>query len=420
MIGVGIGIRIAAGNKGFTPKKYNPIFWLKDLTTPVGGYWVDSSGNNKQIQAATTTVANDSLIMPANDSTIIAALTSAGCYSQFYTDNNTPKTVLISNVSCCYKDYSYYNYFDKKHFLLFASAQTSNRDKFLSYIDTSIFAFNSVQTTIPGNVNIIFQCVTNKYVYVDYGNWGNQAIQRVNATQTNHTLSSTGYQANTTYSIQIFTRKSDKALRKFAVENQGSFGGMNSSQLVGMPLTYLSISNSGSSHSFNSADFVGMPLTLYKLNLSGSNHIMNSSHFVGMPLTSFNISGTINTLSINTSHFTNMSLESFILYGAGTNVTGQISDLPASITTMYIKTVGNGISITSGTLKSWGSAGITCESLYSTSSVDNFLITWSTIAGSGTKTISLAGSNSACTTSNPTVAAAITTLQSKGKTIITN
>ena len=90
-------------------KSLSPIFYIKDLTVIQSGYFVDSSGNNKQIQAATTTVANDSLIMPANDSSIISALTAAGCYSQFYTDNATPKKVLLSNISPCYNDRGYYN-----------------------------------------------------------------------------------------------------------------------------------------------------------------------------------------------------------------------------------------------------------------------------------------------------------------------
>ena len=75
------------------------VLYIPDLVTPVDGKWVDRSGRNKQVLAATTNVANDSLIMPANDADIIGAVTKAGLYSQFYTNNSTPKTVVISEIT---------------------------------------------------------------------------------------------------------------------------------------------------------------------------------------------------------------------------------------------------------------------------------------------------------------------------------
>jgi len=114
-----------------------------------------------------------------------------------------------------------------------------------------------------------------------------------------------------------------------------------------------------------------------------------------------------------------MPLTFWVLYNSGTNVLGQISDFPNSLTTLDIQLSGNGMSITSGTLKAWGSATITLQSSYTTASVDGFLINWAPVATYGLKIISLAGTNQA--RSNTTeVNNAITTLQGKGKTIITN
>jgi len=356
---------------GFNPLSLSPILWIKDLTNVVNGYFIDSSVNGKQIQAATTTTTNDSLIMPANDSQIIAALTSAGCYSQFYTDNSSPKIVKLSNISPCYNDYSYYNYFDKKNLMLFPSAQTSNRDKLLTYINTHICYFNSVQGKTPAQVSITYQCYANKLAYVDYGNWGGQDIQKVNATETDHTIASVGYIANKTYNIQLFTLKNNNGWKKLSIASQTTLNNINSSHFVGMPLINWILYNSGTNNTINSSHFVEMPLTLWRL------------------------------------------------YNSGTNVLGQISDFPDSLTTLEIQLSGNGMSITSGTLKAWGSATITLQSSYTTASVDGFLINWAPVATYGSKTISLAGTNQA--RSNTTeVNNAITTLQGKGKTIFTN
>ena len=123
----------------FNPLKLNPVFWLKDLTTPVNGYWKDYSGKNKQIQAATTTVANDSLIMPANDTDIINALTSAGCYSVFYTNNSTPIKVLKSNILQIYGNQLFFNEWDKMNMCLFSTALTGNNltkmTNFIHYVN---------------------------------------------------------------------------------------------------------------------------------------------------------------------------------------------------------------------------------------------------------------------------------------------
>jgi len=89
-------------------KSLNPVFFIEDLTDVVGGKFVDKSGNNKIISAATKNIANDSLIMPANDTDIIAALTAAGLYSIFYTNDAAPKTVIINTIDTT-NDYIFKN-----------------------------------------------------------------------------------------------------------------------------------------------------------------------------------------------------------------------------------------------------------------------------------------------------------------------
>ena len=94
-----VGVYVGNSNTRSIPQQLGAILYIPDLNTPVNGYWQDKSGKGKLVQAATTTVANDSLIMPANDADIIAALTLAGAYSKYYTNNSTPKKVLVSQVA---------------------------------------------------------------------------------------------------------------------------------------------------------------------------------------------------------------------------------------------------------------------------------------------------------------------------------
>jgi hypothetical protein len=123
-------------------KSLNPVFYIKDLTQVVDGYFVDNSGNNKQIQAATTTVTNDSLIMPANDTDIIAALTAAGCYTYFYTNDLTPKT---NKIGFLQSKYSNFLFFDKNSLVIFnglTSVQVNNLYKKCKYLDYDYLNIN--------------------------------------------------------------------------------------------------------------------------------------------------------------------------------------------------------------------------------------------------------------------------------------
>ena len=119
---IGIGINRQTSG-GFNPKSLLPIFWIKDTSIIVDGKFIDSSGNNHVLTAATTTVANDSIILAANDTSIINALKLARAYWYFYTNDATPKTVLLSSLNCCYVNTLYFNKFQNKNLLLFSDYQ---------------------------------------------------------------------------------------------------------------------------------------------------------------------------------------------------------------------------------------------------------------------------------------------------------
>lgn len=362
---------------GFNPKQLSPIFLIKDLTQVVGGYFVDSSGNNKQIQAATTTTTNDSLILPANDSQIIAAVTAAGCYSQFYTDDSNPKTVLLSNISPCYNDYGYYGYIEKKNYFLCPVAKTTKRDDILNYLNLEILAVQSVQGVTPANVTGTYQCDIGKLAYIDYGNWGNQSVQKVNATLTDHVIASTGYQANTTYQIQLFSQKGDNGFRKLLWNNTNISGNLTLKQLP-TGLTYL-----------------------YWYTLSG-----------------LTVTGTIADLPTGINYLQWYNLTNLI-------VTGTIDQYPSTINNVLINSniVNSNIGYTGGTIPAWGSVAITFQDAWTETELRDFFINWATTAGIGVKTIDFAGNNAAIhvnLTDDPDLYNSIQTLISKGKTLLYN
>jgi hypothetical protein len=68
-------------------------------------------------------------------------------------------------------------------------------------------------------------------------------------------------------------------------------------------------------------------------------------------------------------------------------------------------------------MPAWAATTITIQSGYSTAAVDGFLNAWAPTAGTGTKTINLAGANQPRSSASD---AAVTILNGKGKTIITN
>lgn len=105
----------------------SPVFYIKDALTVVDGKFVDESGNNKVLTASTVLMTNDTITLPASDAAIIAALTAAGMYGFFYTNDTTPKTIAISAIRT---DYSRYWYVSENNriIVLFANP-LSNVDK---------------------------------------------------------------------------------------------------------------------------------------------------------------------------------------------------------------------------------------------------------------------------------------------------
>jgi hypothetical protein len=325
------------GGGGDYIKILSPIFYIKDLTVVSGGYFIDSSGNNKQIQAAQTTVPNDSLILLANDATIIAAVTAAGCYSQYYTDNSHPKTVLITNISPCYRDYGYFGYIEKKNFFFCSTTQTAKRNSILDILKLEILALSSIQTATPAQVSGVYQCAVGKYAYIDYGNWGNQAIQKVNATLTDHTLSSTGYLANTTYNIQLFSVKGDNGFKKISCSNVKLGGNLN---LADLPQNLNFLHFQSLANLTVTGTLADLPQNLSTLNLH--------------TLANLTVTGTLADLP---SGLTYLSLNTL----SNLTVTGTLADLPRNLSTLNLSALPN-LSVT-GTLADLPS-GLTSLNLY--------------------------------------------------------
>jgi hypothetical protein len=127
-----------AGQKTIKPVpiQLGAILYIPDLTTSINGYWVDKSGNNKLVQAATTTVINDSLIMPASDADIIVSLNLAGVYSIFYTNDSTPKKVKLSDLLQTYGTNFYFDEWNKRKMSLFdRSLDTNENSRMINFIN---------------------------------------------------------------------------------------------------------------------------------------------------------------------------------------------------------------------------------------------------------------------------------------------
>lgn len=131
-----VGVYVGSSKKRSIPQQLGAILYIPDLNTPVNGYWQDKSGKGKLVQAATTTVANDSLIMPANDTDIITSLTLAGAYSVFYTTDSIPKKVKLSDILQVYGTSFYFDEWNKRKMSLFdRSLDTNENSRVLDFIN---------------------------------------------------------------------------------------------------------------------------------------------------------------------------------------------------------------------------------------------------------------------------------------------
>jgi hypothetical protein len=302
-----------------------------------------------------------------------------------------------------------------------AITQTDNSFSYLSPFLYDTISFNSVQPGTLNQVTMVLRTMSTKdTVYV---NWGEDAVVKVCGT-TDQTIVSDYGTTSHTYPIAIYGDLSK--LTKLVIANEATVQAVKSSQITACTgMTYLQFSDlSATGHVINSSDLVGLPLTYLRLSyLSTTGITINTANFVGMPLATLFLSN-IGTSghTINTANLVGLPLTYVVFSNLGTTTcTGQISDLPTGLTDLTISNCGQGISISSGTMKAWASTIITLTSAYTTASVDGFLNAWATPAGTGTKTITLSGSGAGIANQARSSAsdAAVTTLQGKGKTIVT-
>jgi hypothetical protein len=99
---------------------------------------------------------------------------------------------------------------------------------------------------------------------------------------------------------------------------------------------------------------------------------------------------------------------------ASGNVTGSIKNLPTGLTLLSLYLVGNAFNIATGPHPAWAATTITLVNVHSSTDVDDFLISWATTAGAGTKTITITKSRTSASD------AAVAALNALGKTINTS
>lgn len=143
----GIANGIGAKKRGISWSSYwrtrilamNPVFFIEDLTVVDGdGNLIDISGNDKKIAVTSaTSMGNDTITMPASDADIIAALTAGGLYRMFYTDDATPRSLLIG-IFCDYGGLRMFSdYHHKNWILLSADASADDLEALYGYLNIS-------------------------------------------------------------------------------------------------------------------------------------------------------------------------------------------------------------------------------------------------------------------------------------------
>ena len=467
---------IGISSNKFSPNNLHPVFWLKDLNTPVNGYWVDYSGNNKQIQAATTTVANDSLIMPANDSQIISALKRLGVYSKYYTNNSTPIKVPIREVAQVSRMLSKvasgslvtgttYNVkgdsivhnsitYNAGDSFIAANANFSGSGTVITGLDNASF-FNAKNKThfVVYNSTQSEQNCNNIYKYIfDYmpvtqmsdsfaitlRGTGSITFDWDDSTTNTYTLS-TSADTNITHTwttrtgLQKNVKVSGNYLGITKLVNNGT--GATSQYTLrcsGMALTFLQL-NSCPLISVTGS-ITGMALTY--LVLASGPLISVTGSITGMVLTYLtlyscpliSVTGSITGMALTylalgicplisvTGSITGMAL-TYLALASGTliSVTGSINSI--SVSTTSINVVNQYLTYPGGALPAWNIA-ITLQCYWTSDMVDAFLIAFALVAPTVTgKTINLAGTNAARTSAS---ASAVTAIQNKGFSVLTN
>ncbi len=111
------------------------------------------------------------------------------------------------------------------------------------------------------------------------------------------------------------------------------------------------------------------------------------------------------------------------LYNLGTSITGGTLNnfVAVNANTLYFSLSGNAVDITTGLTRAWNNCNITITPQtgygYTTAQIDSFLINYDAVAGTGSKTIDLRGANQPRSSASD---AAVSSLISKGRTILTN
>jgi hypothetical protein len=286
-----------------------------------------------------------------------------------------------------------------------------NGDSISSARDTPnnyMFYMKSVQPATLNQLSILLQITTSRDVWID---WGEDDPVKITANAADQTVTSDYGTNNKTYNIKIVG--DIKEILKFYISAEATCSGINSTQIKKFKkLNYLRLVAAGTCI-INSSDLNALLLNTFYLQNSGTGNIINSSDFIEMPLSTWYVvnAGTSNIFTM--SDFSNMPLTTFYIYGTG--AMGNLSDLPTTLSTFGIEV--SKVNITDGTMKAWTNAPITLTGGYTTAEIDGFLNAWAPIAGTSTKNIDLRGTNQARSSASDT---AVTTLGTKGKTILTN
>lgn len=278
--------------------------------------------------------------------------------------------------------------------------------------------FQSIQPSTINQAFITFRIIAGDSITVF---WGDGTYTGLMGTGSNQAATSSYTTNNTTYNIVV---KGDLGGVIYLYFVDGvTFANITSSEVKKFRnLQILRLYNCGTTgHHIYSSDLVNLPLKHLTIYFAGTGHLINTAHLVGKSLDYFRLVNAGSSNIINTAHFIGMPLTYWELNNSGTNNTGQISDLPTELTDLRVLAAGQGISITSGTMKAWASTEMRLQSAYNTASVDGFLNAWATVAGSGTKTIYLAGTGAGIANEPRSSAsdAAVVTLKALGKTIQT-
>ena len=421
-----VGVYVGNSNTRSIPQQLGAILYIPDLITPVNGYWQDKSGKNKLVQAATTTVANDSLIMPANDADIIAALTLAGAYSKYYTNNATPKTVLISQIASI--DSKYCVFFDTKtktKFSLFKTQGDETRaDKMYEFTFKAYTGgyfpitqtSDSISFVLRGGGDVTFE-------------WGDGSFNTYTLSANATTVSKTwttniGGQKNINitsglnniFKIDSTTRASDNFIIRisnlmltsllFNSSNAIVIGSINRA-----PITELQIINSNAA-GYITGDITGEAIGI--INLVNAPHVYISGSITGKNisfLSLLNVANSSITGSIN-----NMSLTFLrILSSPQCIITGNIETCITTVSNITVQQPG--ITYGGGATKAWNISQ-TIQAGWTSAMVDAWFNAYRLTAPTVTaKTLNLAGTNQAPTAAS---AAARTTITGKGFLIIIN